>query len=622
MNYIDDIIVYGKTEEEHDKYLHDVLEVLKSHNVLLNEKKSQFKVRQLAFLGHILTSSGKLPDPKKTKVFQDCQAPTNKEELRSFLGLVTYLGKFIPNLGMLTYLFRTLIRRESKMEWGNREQKVFEQLKMELGKLPKLAYFDLKRRTQLIADASPIALGAVLLQYDETNTRRVISFAKAIFKPTSKPPARIERWLLRLQAFKFTIKYRPGKSNIADPLSRLYKLEADETFDEPNVRTIIQETIPKALAITKVISESKRDTEIAAASNKLSHDSWFNTDSSPLYPFRFELTSIPTTLRNQILQLAHEGHPGETPSRPSPMVRQKLPQGPWQYLSLHYMSGEPNQDYLLVIIDYYTRYAETIFTKTTSTTTVIRALEDVFCRLGLPKTIKTDNFTSEEFKSCCGIDLVNSPPYCPQANGEVENLNKSLKKRLQIAYQKGDKDYKKEIITYLMMYNVTPHGTTGKSPSELLINRRIRDKIPCIEDIYMETLDEEVKATNTEIKPGNKVLVKKVVCSHKLTSNFDNEEYEVISKHGNEVTVFGRGKIIKRNVAHLKKLPESSSPSQSLSSSPSQSISRNSSVSHPPLEMDQVEDSQNSTPKLQPLKLVKKGGMWRPIDKAEQKECE
>lgn len=198
MNYIDDIIVYGKTEEEHDKYLHDVLEVLKSHNVLLNEKKSQFKVRQLAFLGHILTSSGKLPDPKKTKVFQDCQAPTNKEELRSFLGLVTYLGKFIPNLGMLTYLFRTLIRRESKMEWGNREQKVFEQLKMELGKLPKLAYFDLKRRTQLIADASPIALGAVLLQYDETNTRRVISFASKCLTTVEQRYSQTEKKSLAL----------------------------------------------------------------------------------------------------------------------------------------------------------------------------------------------------------------------------------------------------------------------------------------------------------------------------------------------------------------------------------------------------------------------------------------
>lgn len=198
MNYIDDIIVYGKTEEEHDKYLHDVLEVLKSHNVLLNEKKSQFKVRQLAFLGHILTSSGKLPDPKKTKVFQDCQAPTNKEELRSFLGLVTYLGKFIPNLGMLTYLFRTLIRRESKMEWGNREQKVFEQLKMELGKLPKLAYFDLKRRTQLIADASPIALGAVLLQYDETNTPRVISFASKCLTTVEQRYSQTEKKSLAL----------------------------------------------------------------------------------------------------------------------------------------------------------------------------------------------------------------------------------------------------------------------------------------------------------------------------------------------------------------------------------------------------------------------------------------
>lgn len=236
-------------------------------------------------------------------------------------------------------------------------------------KLTTLAHFNLQRRTQLIADASPIALGAVLLQYDENEKLHIISLASkslytverrysqtekeslalgwavkrlyfyldgirfelgtdhkplvAIFKPKSKLPARIERWLLRLQVFRFTIKYKSGKSNIADPLSRLYKLESDGTFDEANehhIQMIINETIPKALSISTVISESTEDVQIAKAIRKF----MVSNDESPFYLFRLELTNmgslllrenkivIPTNFRCQTLQLAHEVHPGET----------------------------------------------------------------------------------------------------------------------------------------------------------------------------------------------------------------------------------------------------------------------------------------------------------------------
>lgn len=141
----------------------------------------------------------------------------------------------------------------------------FECLKNSLANVSKLSYFDLTKKTRLLADASPVALGAVLIQFDG-NDPQIISFAskslpdvekrysqtekeslalawsvekfyyylaglefelvtdhkplEAIFKPTSKPPARIERWLLRLQAFKFKVIYKAGKENIADSLSR------------------------------------------------------------------------------------------------------------------------------------------------------------------------------------------------------------------------------------------------------------------------------------------------------------------------------------------------------------------------------------------------------------------
>lgn len=123
------------------------------------------------------------------------------------------------------------------------------------------------------------------------------------------------------------------------------------------------------------------------------------------------------------------------------------------------MSGEPHQDYLPVIIDNYFRYVKTVFSKK----------KEIFSQLGHPQIMKVDNainFNSAVFKNYCStnrIDLMNYSSYWPQATGEIENIIKSLKKRLQLAHQNNNEDNKKEILAYLMMNDITPNGTTGTS---------------------------------------------------------------------------------------------------------------------------------------------------------------
>lgn len=216
-----------------------LLETLNQSGVLLNKDKCQKKVRQLEFLGHKLSHMGISADDNKVKTIRDLRSPTSKEEVRSFLS-VTYLGKFIPNLGTTTETLRQLTKQDVRFTWTDQHQENFDKLKTALAKLTTLAYFDPTRRIRLIADASPVALGAVLLQFD-ADTPKVISFAskslssterrysqtekeslalmwsverfhfylaglefelmtdhkplETIFKPTSKPPARIEGWV-------------------------------------------------------------------------------------------------------------------------------------------------------------------------------------------------------------------------------------------------------------------------------------------------------------------------------------------------------------------------------------------------------------------------------------------
>ena len=255
-----------------------------------------------------ISNRGINADPKKVDTILNFRAPNTREELQSFLGLVTYFGKFIPNLGTETDPLRQLIKTDVKFDWTQEHQKHFHNLKKSLVNLTTLSYFDPQRRTRLVADASPVALGAVLLQFDPEENPKIISFAskilsdverrysqtekesftlvwslerfyfylagikfeletdhkplKAIFNPTSKPPARIERWLLRLQAFNYKVIYKPGKQNIADSLSHLCKVHEEHSFNsgiEPHIFRIVEENAPKALKISTIISESQKD---------------------------------------------------------------------------------------------------------------------------------------------------------------------------------------------------------------------------------------------------------------------------------------------------------------------------------------------------------------------------
>lgn len=126
------------------------------------------------------------------------------------------------------------------------------------------------------------------------------------------------------------------------------------------------------------------------------------------------------------------------------------------------------------------------------------------------------------------------------------------------------------------MYNVTPHGTTGKSPSELLFGRNIKDKIPSINDLVLDEGDEEAKDTDLikkhkgkeredaargskdcDIRPGDKVLVQNMINPHKLCTRFGIEEFDVVERKGNEVSIMKEGKVYRRQVTHLKKIIDS-----------------------------------------------------------------
>lgn len=370
LNFIDDVLIHGATEEIHDNRLAKVLQVLKKYNVTLNERKCVYKVKKLEFLGHELSGDGIKPTKDKVSAVQNFREPRTPEEVRSFLGLVNYVGKFIPDLATQTDPLRRLIKKDEIFVWGNEQKIAFEKLKKCLISDMVLGYYNVHDRTMIVADASPVGLGAVLIQIDEKGPR-VISYAskslsdterrycqtekealalvwaverfrfyvfgkefelitdhkplEAIFSPKSKPCARIERWVLRLQSFRYIVKYTSGKSNIADVLSRL-SLETgiEKPFDEDTehyVAQIVEFATPIAVRLSEINEHSIQDDEIQSVKDGLYNDIWaenvllFNIFKTELcfageILLRGNRIVIPKVLRNRILELAHEGHPG------------------------------------------------------------------------------------------------------------------------------------------------------------------------------------------------------------------------------------------------------------------------------------------------------------------------
>lgn len=677
VNFIDDIVVYGSDEAEHSARLKNVLEVLKDNNVLLNDKKCAYGVNQIDFLGHQLSCNGVKPLDKYVKAIESFREPTVIEEVQSFLGLVNYVGKWIPNLATWTDPLRELLRLKLgkganiTSYWHDKQTQAFDGLKRAMTQIKTLGYYDPLDRTQVYADASPVGLGAVLVQHG-ANGPRIIAFGnksltdrekrycqtekealalvwavehfnmylfgkesfelvsdhkplEVIFGTDSKPCARIERWVLRLQSYNFKIVYSPGKKNIADSLSRLCSdNKSPQPFDDDNyLNLVVDHYRPVAITLRELRQACEGDSELNLVRNGIYNNSW-DQSVNTYKVFEQELCFqdnlllrgnkivIPSCLRSKVLAAAHEGHPGivamkmrlrskvwwpkidrdaehcvrsckgctlvSAPNPPNPMRRRELPIQPWVDIAIDYLGPLPTGHYLLVIIDYYSRYKEIKITKNIDSAHTISMLKEIFSRLGTPVSITADNgrqFVSAEFESFCkefGIQLFHTIPYWPQQNGEVERQNRSILKRLRIS-QSQKSNWQEDLLIYLTMYNSTPHSVTGKTPAELFFRRQFRDKLPSVVDVEFtdpeardrdiemkskgkEYADRKRQATESSIDIGEKVYVKNTIKENKLSSTFKDTTHTVINKEGNDVELVNddSGQRLRRNIVHLKRV--------------------------------------------------------------------
>ena len=172
----DDMIIYGRNDQEHDKHLLNFLEVCRKNNLTLNPDKMQFRLPQVSFFGHQWSARGLSPDPKKIYAVKRMELPQDLETMRSFLGLVNYLNCLSPHLAELSDPLRQICRKSEEFQLTEAVHVAFSRTKEEISKNVTLPYFNPNSSTTLQTDASKKGLGSILLQ----NSKPVMFVSRAL----------------------------------------------------------------------------------------------------------------------------------------------------------------------------------------------------------------------------------------------------------------------------------------------------------------------------------------------------------------------------------------------------------------------------------------------------------
>ena len=313
--YLDDILVAGRTEQEHLTHLAQVLERLDSAGMKLKKEKCAFCLPQVEYLGHIISEEGLRPSASKVRAIKEAPVPSSLSELKSFLGLVNYYSKFLSNAATILAPLYKLLKNSESWQWNNEQQVAFEKIKEMLTAPNLLVHFDESKPLMLSCDASPYGVGAVLSHVYADQLDKPIAYASRslntverkysqldkealailfgvskfhhylygrhfvicsdhkplmhTFSPSKAIPnmasARLQRWALTLSGYQYSIKYREGTRMCnADALSRLPLPDCpDNVPTPPETIALLEQLTNVPLMSNQIRSMTDRDPVLA-----------------------------------------------------------------------------------------------------------------------------------------------------------------------------------------------------------------------------------------------------------------------------------------------------------------------------------------------------------------------
>ena len=373
--YLDDILITGSTDEEHLENVEKVLERLKKYGIRAKRQKCSFLSSSVEYLGHCVDATGLHTTPDKVEAVQKAPTPCNVQELRSFLGLVHYYGKFLHNLSTLLHPLNVLLKDGQSWEWTPQCEQAFQKCKKLLSTAPVLAHFDPGLPLKMAGDASAYGIGAVISHTYPDGKERPIAYASRTLSSSERnysqiekealslifgvkkfhtylygrkftlvtdhkplttvlgpkngiPPmaaARLQRWALLLSAYSYDIEFKRTQDHAnADGLSRLPQGDRQP----PNTASAFLIGQIQALPVTaQQLAVATRQDPILGRIHGYIRNGWPASTSEEYQPFRDrqqQLSTegqivlwgnrviIPEKLRPAILKELHRNHPGIT----------------------------------------------------------------------------------------------------------------------------------------------------------------------------------------------------------------------------------------------------------------------------------------------------------------------
>lgn len=332
--YMDDIVIYTKTLEEHLELLQEIFTRLRKHNFKLKIEKCFFLKREFEFLGFIISEKGSLPNPNKTSCINKYPRPKNVVEIQRFLGLCNYYRKFIENFAKIAKPLYNLCGKDVPFIWNQSCENAFNNLKQAISSPPVLAFPDFNETFIVHTDASNFAVGTVLSQLEkpiqfasktlnaaqrnystiekelyaiiyalETFRHYLLGFEFILYcdhKPliylfnSKRHETKMYRWRLQLSDYTFKIIYKQGSQNtVADALSRI-ETEKPQTLDQVLRNTdsallrVLTRSKSKELQILTKLQNENTNTNNEYSQNGTKIDS---TERNPLNSYTIEENS-------------------------------------------------------------------------------------------------------------------------------------------------------------------------------------------------------------------------------------------------------------------------------------------------------------------------------------------
>ncbi|GJS59508.1 hypothetical protein Tco_0654292 [Tanacetum coccineum] len=507
--FIDDILIYSKTKEEHDAHLRLVLELLKKEELYAKFSKCDFWLSKVQFLGHVIDSEGIHVDPAKIESIKEWESPKTPTEIHQFLGLAGYYRRFIEGFSKIARPMTKLTQKSVKFNWGEKEETAFQTLKQKLCSAPILALPEGSENFVVYCDASHKGLGAMLMQkekfiayasrqlkiYEKNYTTHdlelgVVVFALKMWRhylygmkcvvftdhkslqhilDHKELNIRQHRWLELLSDYDYELRYHPGKANVvADALSQKSRpkplrssIGYDNWFKPPcenlecSDRTLCLKNrswIPYFGDLRALIMHESHKSKylIHPGSDKMYQD------LKKLYWWPNMKAEIATYV-SKCMTCANVKAEYQKPS--SLLVQPIIPVWKWENITMDFVTKLPKMTF----------GQDTIW--------------EVVSRHGVPVSIISDRdskFTSHFWKSlneALGTQLDMSTTYHPQTDGQSERTIQTLEDMLRACVMDFGKGWDRHLPLIEFSYNNSYHTSIKAAPFEALYGRKCRSPI-------------------------------------------------------------------------------------------------------------------------------------------------